>query len=437
MSNYRGNTRLRLHDTLAAATLEDTRQLGATLATSMVEEFEFDAFNRLTGFRNGDIIATYSYNAMGLRQSKTVNGVETRHIWDGAHIVAETRGDGNVFARYFRGLGGELIFGHTNHDHFFYTFDGMGNVVGLFDNSSSLTPIADYRFDAFGNQVNEGNGVIYNPFRGRGYYWDEHSELYFLINRFMDPTIGRFITADPYWNVHNMQGSLFAILESANLYVYTINNPLTWVDPWGLNAIWIRDLANEMSVLFGSRPAPTFTTGNGNVMLEIGSGHQQRTGLFYFDGRAEVTIPGSRNTRVETIAENRADGRLYMNRVDFYRAMNISHFQATFYWTLTATEAFVTDVVIGGVTGKATSGTWSGAIIGAILGRSAGSSEGEYRVETTTAFVYMGNGLYDALIHTTVFWKPVGNDDFQTNPIGTWSTFIPSLTWEQLNEFNN
>ena len=55
------------------------------------------------------MISSYTFDGNNLRQSKTVNGVVTNHIWDGMHIVAETRDDGDVFARYWRGLGGEPV----------------------------------------------------------------------------------------------------------------------------------------------------------------------------------------------------------------------------------------------------------------------------------------------------------------------------------------
>lgn len=48
----------------------------------------------------------------------------------------------------------------------------------------------------------------HNPFRYRGEYHDlsggAGTGFIYLRNRFYDPSIGRFISADPYWNVGNM-----------------------------------------------------------------------------------------------------------------------------------------------------------------------------------------------------------------------------------------
>ena len=46
---------------------------------------------------------------------------------------------------------------------------------------------------------------------------------------------------DPFWNTHNMQADPFAILESANLYVYTMSNPVRFIDPLGLMSFILYD----------------------------------------------------------------------------------------------------------------------------------------------------------------------------------------------------
>jgi len=42
---------------------------------------------------------------------------------------------------------------------------------------------------------------------------------------------------DPFWGIHNMTDSPLAILQAANLYVKTMNNPIRWIDPSGLMAL--------------------------------------------------------------------------------------------------------------------------------------------------------------------------------------------------------
>ena len=55
---------------------------------------EYDGFNQLVKVVSGDMTATYEYNGDGLRNSKTVNGTTTTHIWDGTKISLELDGQG-------------------------------------------------------------------------------------------------------------------------------------------------------------------------------------------------------------------------------------------------------------------------------------------------------------------------------------------------------
>ena len=57
-----------------------------------------------------------------------------------------------------------------------------------------------------------------NPFRYRGYVWDEETGLYYLRSRYYDPVWGRFVNADPY------MGSV-SKLASHNRYSYCLNVP--------------------------------------------------------------------------------------------------------------------------------------------------------------------------------------------------------------------
>ncbi|WP_337399150.1 RHS repeat-associated core domain-containing protein, partial [Congzhengia sp.] len=59
-----------------------------------------------------------------------------------------------------------------------------------------------------------------------GEYTDEETGFIYLRNRYYDPSIGRFISEDP-------------ANSGSNWYVYCENNPVKFVDPWGLDAIII------------------------------------------------------------------------------------------------------------------------------------------------------------------------------------------------------
>ena len=63
-----------------------------------------------------------------------------------------------------------------------------------------------------------------NPFRYRGYCYDEETGWYYLQSRYYDPVVGRFINAD---------GQINGGVLGANLFAYCENNPVMFSDPTG------------------------------------------------------------------------------------------------------------------------------------------------------------------------------------------------------------
>ena len=72
-------------------------------------------------------------------------------------------------------------------------------------------------------EVREPDYIEEQNLRFQGQYLDRETGLHHNIFRFYDPDIGRFTTPDPI----GLAGGL-------NLYLYS-TNPLTWIDPYGLN----------------------------------------------------------------------------------------------------------------------------------------------------------------------------------------------------------
>ncbi len=73
-----------------------------------------------------------------------------------------------------------------------------------------------------------------NPFRYRGYYYDEEIELYYLQSRYYNPEIGRFLNVDSIQMINN---DIFAF----SLYCYCGNLPVNRIDLHG--CIWWKVLA--------------------------------------------------------------------------------------------------------------------------------------------------------------------------------------------------
>ncbi len=114
-----------------------------------------------------------------------------------------------------------------NDVDYFYVYNLQGDVVALID--ANGTQVVEYGYDAWGNPISKTGTLAatlgtLNPFRYRGYVYDEETGLYYLRSRYYNPEWKRFINADKYIS----QGSLFA-----NMFAYCKNAPLMFNDPDG------------------------------------------------------------------------------------------------------------------------------------------------------------------------------------------------------------
>ena len=100
----------------------------------------------------------------------------------------------------------------------FYIYDGRGSVTGLTNASGQI--VRRYEFDAFGVERNPSDNDR-NPWRFNAEYFDRATGTIYMRFRDFAPWLGRFLTEDP-------------IRWGLNWYVFAVNNPVFYTDPWGL-----------------------------------------------------------------------------------------------------------------------------------------------------------------------------------------------------------
>ena len=114
---------------------------------------------------------------------------------------------------------------HTTHE-----WTGACPVIAITNNKGKV--VASYTYDAWGvcTIVSDNTGIVasINPFRYRGYYYDQEIGLYYLQSRYYDAKTGRFITADVFTNL-----GYASFLLSYNLYTYCENLPVKYSDSEG------------------------------------------------------------------------------------------------------------------------------------------------------------------------------------------------------------
>ncbi len=173
-----------------------------------------------------ETLASYTYDGEGKRVSGTESGVTTYYFYDGLLPIIERNSSGVTQATYVRGLsygggiGGIISRRPGVGGSQYYLYDGLGNVTRLTDSTGKV--VQTYTYEAFGNVVAQ-SGTITNPYQFQTKQFNSATGLVNFGFRYYNPAIGRFITADP-----------LGMINGPNLYAYVGNNPLNWIDPFGL-----------------------------------------------------------------------------------------------------------------------------------------------------------------------------------------------------------
>ena len=172
-----------------------------------------------------DTDTSFLYNENGLRVRKTANGVVTDYTLHGKNIVHMKRGCDELHFFYdAQGKPAVVVFNGTPYS---YVKNLQGDIVAILN--SAGTAVVNYVYDAWGRLISKTGtlastlGTV-QPFRYRGYVYDEETGLYYLRSRYYNPTCCRFI---------NMDSVLRKGLLLSNQQAYCCNNPVLYSDSNG------------------------------------------------------------------------------------------------------------------------------------------------------------------------------------------------------------
>ena len=193
--------------------------------------------NSLSG--NG-LDVSYAYDQSGTRISKTVNGVKYEYQYDGSKLFYEKRDNAEFYYQYDGSGNISTIIhydGNGNRVQYYVLCNSRGDVVDIYNQDGTIA--AHYIYDSWGNTVSildndvNGNEItdpnnigIINQIRYRGYYLDTETGYYYLMSRYYNPEIGRFLNTDDFDLIYCSEDSL---IEN-NLYAYCLNNAVNMID---------------------------------------------------------------------------------------------------------------------------------------------------------------------------------------------------------------
>ncbi|PPC75475.1 hypothetical protein C4K68_20390 [Pokkaliibacter plantistimulans] len=247
-----------------------------SLNGQLLQRRVFDTLNQLREVHSDTTSAWYDYDPLGRRIGKTVatyrlvqeegdshdpNGWtrqrlsrrHTHYYWQGHHLLGEQT-DGHYRwylyeptpqdsqRRSYRPL---LLIDHGHPYH--YVLDQRGAPLALLDQQGH--PVWQAEPDVWGHASVSLHSVA-NPLRLQGQYEDEESGLHYNSYRYYDPHSGRYISQDP-----------IGLLGGLNPYRYG-PNPLSWIDPLGLCAEAIEDIA-------GNGTDPGLLASGGSLLLDM------------------------------------------------------------------------------------------------------------------------------------------------------------------------
>ena len=187
---------------------------------------------KLVGVDNGKK-TQYFYDHTGARVKKVVDGAVTEHHMAGDLIASETSNGKTMW--YIYDSGANLLAVNIDGKYYTYVRNIQNDIIALVDASGKI--VVNYVYDSWGKLLSITGSLkdtvgIQNPFRYRGYYYDNETGMYYLKNRYYDPGLRRFICSDEMGSLDIQEN-----IDDCKLYSYCDNNPIARKDTEG--DVWV------------------------------------------------------------------------------------------------------------------------------------------------------------------------------------------------------
>ncbi len=186
--------------------------------------FVYNQNNRLIQVKQGQtVLGEYAYDGFGRRVKKTVFGITTLFHYDyNSNLIAETMANGTPLRDIIYQNGERIamkLYG-VQAGMYYFLNDHLGTPQSVISSSGVIVWEAAYL--PFGKAWVKTE-TITNNFRFPGQYYDEETGLHYNWNRYYNPDTRRYLTPDP-----------IGPDPEVNLYAYSLNNPINYIDPKGL-----------------------------------------------------------------------------------------------------------------------------------------------------------------------------------------------------------
>ena len=180
---------------------------------------------QLQKMQKAGVTAEFVYNADGLRVQKIVNGVATKYTLHGKNVVHMTSGTDEL--HFFYDAQNRPAVVVYNGVPYAYVKSLQGDIVALLNGAGNV--VVSYAYDAWGAPIGKSGSMAstlgtVQPFRYRGYVFDEEIGLYYLRSRYYSAERCRYVNADSLLRTN---------LITLNAYHYCRNNSISFRDAGG------------------------------------------------------------------------------------------------------------------------------------------------------------------------------------------------------------
>jgi RHS repeat-associated protein len=186
-------------------------------------EYAYNGGGQLIAAKTPAGVARYLYDAVGRRIHKSIGNRSTRYVWAGTRLLSETTTEGSIVSKrdYLWDPERPVPYAMRENGTIYYLHAGARcEVLCMTDATGSVVWRADYT--AFG-QAKVTVDRVFQPWRLAGQYFDQETGLCYVLARYYDPALGRFLSVDPV-----MAGG-----GSRNPYLYCDGDPINSLDSTG------------------------------------------------------------------------------------------------------------------------------------------------------------------------------------------------------------
>ena len=188
-------------------------------------QYRYNLNNKLVGVDTNT--ASYAYDALGRRVSKTTVSGTITYFYVGDQMVEEFNGK-SLAASYVYGNNiDEALQMKRGNNVYYYHANQLGSTMALTDKDGNVAERIAYDaygtptfFNASGDEIAESSNNNNVLFTGREH--ERNCSLLFIRERSYSYNIGKFIQFDP-----------LGYVNSLNSYSYNLNNPINRIDPYG------------------------------------------------------------------------------------------------------------------------------------------------------------------------------------------------------------